>query len=129
MLETLSVGGIDFRDTYPNSVPPGGSVKVTPIWTSEVATLLDGRQRTFRAPNRAGYTVSVTIPDGYGMPAGAAALLMAAAGSFGTVSVTENLSGQGMQTWTGFVEEVSLDEIAGTGRQAWRGSFRLRVEE
>ena len=128
-LETLVIAGVDCRETWPHSVPPGGSVQTSVIWVSEVAPLLDGRQRTFRAPNQAGTNVTVTIPDRYGIPAGAAQAVLAAAGRFVPLTVTENLSGQGMRTWTGFVEDANLEEIIGAGRGAFRGTFRLRVEE
>lgn len=128
-LETLIIGGVDLRTTPPGSVPPGGSVKVAPLWTTNVVTLLDGRQRTLRGEKQAGWTVTVTVPDGYAMPAAAAQALFSAQGAFGTVSVTENLSGRALSSWAGFVEELDLQEVPGTNRAAYTGSFRLRVEE
>ena len=59
----------------------------------------------------------------------AAQALFSAQGAFGTVSVTENLSGRGLSSWAGFVEELDLQEVPGTNRAAYTGSFRLRVEE
>ena len=128
-LEKLIINGIDTRVDGVGSVPPGGVVTVRPIWATEIVTFLSGRQQTFRAPERGAVEVSVDAPDNYAVSLAVKNALDAAFMSFGSVSVTENLSNPGVeQTWEGYLTSLDTREVVGSNRELFNFKFTLRQE-
>ena len=129
LLEKLVINGIDLRQDGVGSVPGGASCAVSPVWVSEVVTLLDGRQATFRAAQRGAVEVSVDGGEAFVISSAVKQQLEQALMTFSTVSLIETLSEPSEERhWSGFLTEFTPRELEGSDRELFLFKFKLRQE-
>lgn len=126
--EALSIQGIPLD---PETIPPGTSLTLDPIWAEEEVVLLNGATRRYQGDQRGGWRIELAPPDTYAVPLAIKKAVEAAYAARQPVTIRETLSDpEAERVWTGVpTERPVFTEVPGTGRTLYTYSIKLFQEE
>lgn len=126
--EALTIQGISLD---PETIPPGASLTLDPIWAEEEVVMLDGTTRRFQADRCGGWRIELTPGDTYTVPLAVKRAVEAAHAARQPVTIRETLSDpEAERVWTGVLTERPVfTEVPGTGRLLYTYSLKLFQEE